>query len=277
VGAPNIQSGVQPPHSKKHDHLDIHPPPKVSSGSLRIVGLERSQGKEAKAMHLIAPDILLEARGLSVAVSATGMGLGFLLWALGWWGHRFWVVLFTTVVAGIFGLFTIRAYGIQPMVAGILLAVAAGTLALALARVVAFGAGGVAAWLAVRALAPQWQEPLVTFLAGGLVGVLLFRVWMMTLTSMGGTLLMAYSSLCLVDRLGKLDPIALAERSPAMLNWICVGMALLGLVVQFLLERWRVRNQRWREEEKHYRMERERRLRSRSWWSNWGRSYRRAG
>lgn len=229
-------------------------------------------------MHLIAPDILLEARGLSVAVSATGLVIGLLLWVLGWWGHRFWVVLFTTVVAGILGLFSVRVYGMQPMVAGILLAVAAGTLALALVRVLAFGAGGVAAWLAVRALAPQWQEPLVTFLAGGLVGVLLFRVWMMALTSLGGTLVMAYSGLCLIDRLGKLDAIALAEKSPALLNWICAGVALLGLVVQYLLERWRVRNERWREEERHFnRIERERRLRYRWWWSNWGRSYRRAG
>ena len=55
-------------------------------------------------------------------------------------------------------------------------------------------------------------------------------------------------------------------------------MALLGLVVQYLLERWRVRNERWREEERHLnRIERERRLRYRSWWSNWGRPYRRAG
>lgn len=228
-------------------------------------------------MHLIAPDILLEARGLSVAVCATGVVLGLLLWVLGWWGHRFWVVMFTTVAAGILGLFTVRVYGMQPMVAGILLAIAAGTLALALVRVLAFGAGGVAAWLAVRALAPQWQEPLVTFLAGGLVGVLLFRVWMMALTSLGGTLLMGYSGLCLVDRLGKLDAIALAEKSPSLLNWGCVGVALLGLVVQYLLERWRVRNERWREDEKHYRIERERRWRNRSWFGNWGRPYRRAG
>jgi len=52
-------------------------------------------------------------------------------------------------------------------------------------------------------MAPTWDEPLVSFVAGGLVGLVLFRVWMMALTSILGTLLVGYSSLCLADKLGK--------------------------------------------------------------------------
>ena len=55
-------------------------------------------------MQFILPDLLAEARGMSVAVYATGLALGCLLWLLGWWGHRFWIVLFSTVIAGIAGL-----------------------------------------------------------------------------------------------------------------------------------------------------------------------------
>src|SRR5262245_66462146 len=101
-------------------------------------------------MHLLAPDVLAEARGLSVAVSATGLAVGVMLWLLGWWGHRFWIVLAATLGAGILGLCSGPAYGAQPLVAGLLSAVAAGALALALVRVVAWLAGVRAGWVAVR-------------------------------------------------------------------------------------------------------------------------------
>jgi len=65
--------------------------------------------------------------------------------------------------------------GVQPLLAGLLLAVAAGLLALALVRVIAFAAGGIAAVYGVRLLPPApWQEPLICFLGGGLLGLLLF-------------------------------------------------------------------------------------------------------
>jgi len=192
-------------------------------------------------MHLVAPDILAEARGLSVALSGTGVAVGLLLWLLGWRGHRFWIVLAATVTAGVVGLCSGSAYGAQPLVAALLLAVAAGALALALVRVVAFVAGGVAAWMAVHAVLPSWDEPVVTFLSGGLVGLALFRVWTMALTSLSGTLLIAYSSLCLLDRLDKLDAAAWADGHATALDWACLATAAVGLVVQFVLDRRRQR------------------------------------
>ncbi len=229
-------------------------------------------------MQLLAPDILTEARGLSVSLSATGIGVGLLLWLLGWWGHRFWIVLAGTVAAGVLGLFSGPAQGVQPMVAALLLALAAGLLALALVRILAFTAGGIAAMMAVQALAPNWQGPLVCFLAGGLIGVLLFRVWTMALTSLAGTLLMGYSGLCLAEQLGKLDAAVVTGKSPVLLNWACLGVALLGLVVQFLLDRWRIRNRRhWEEEGRYSRLDRERRLRQSRSWFGWNKYPRRAG
>ena len=69
------------------------------------------------------------------------MVLGFFLWLLGWYGHRFWIVLFTTVIAGVVGLASARVAGVQPFVAGLLLAIAAGTLALSLSRLLGFWSG----------------------------------------------------------------------------------------------------------------------------------------
>jgi hypothetical protein len=84
---------------------------------------------------------------------------------------------------------------------------------------------------------PSWDQPLVSFVSGGLLGVLLFRLWVMALTSLAGALLMTYSGLCLAERLAKLDPAAFAEKRRILLNWICGGLAALGLLLQLCLNR----------------------------------------
>src|SRR5260370_1371229 len=71
-------------------------------------------------MQLLAPDILSEARELSLPLVLTGLGVGLMIWLLGWQAHRFWLVLVTTVGAGVFGLYSGPANGTQPLVAGVL-------------------------------------------------------------------------------------------------------------------------------------------------------------
>jgi hypothetical protein len=190
-------------------------------------------------MQLVSPSVLAEACGFSVLACAICFAVGLLLWVFGWRGHRFWIVLITTIVAGVWGLYSARALGTQPILAGVLLAVAAGALALALVRVVAFAAAGLAAWILLRALAPNVDDPLVAVLVGGLIGLVLFRIWTMALTSFAGTLLMGYSGLCLTHHFGKLDAVAFSQQHTTLLNSACGGLALIGLVAQFLLERWR--------------------------------------
>src|SRR5207245_10526950 len=104
--------------------------------------------------------------------------------------------------------------------------------------------GGICASLAVHALGPHWQQPLVSFLTGGLLALLMFRVWTMALTSAAGTLLMAYSGLCLVSTFAKVDVVALAEKRATAMWWIGGGIVLLGLTGQLILDRRRGRGQR---------------------------------
>jgi hypothetical protein len=185
---------------------------------------------------MIAPEILAEdLHGLSPGLAAVGLLLGLVLWAFGWRWHRFWVVLGVTLLGGVFGLHAAPALRTQPLAAGVLLAIGAGVLALSLVRVLAFGAGGCAALLAVQALVPTWDQPLLSFTTGGLLGVLLFRVWLMALTSFAGVLLMTYSGLCLAERLAKMDAGEFAVKRLALLNGICIGATALGFVVQLLL------------------------------------------
>jgi MFS family permease len=200
-------------------------------------------------MQLLAPDILAEARGLPVTISGAGVALGLALWVTGWRLHRFWIVLGTTVLAGVTGLASGQAPGAQPLVSAVLLAVGAGALALDLSRVVAFAAGGLALWVVVHAALPTWDQPLLCFIAGGLVALLTFRACIMALTSLAGTLLLAYSGFCLADRLDKLDAVAWAGRHAGWLNWTCVALALVGWLIQLLLERRRARREEARQEQ----------------------------
>ena len=119
-------------------------------------------------MQLIVPEILAEARGLTTAMSGTLCALGIALWMFGWRWHRFWIVAGITLAAGLLGLNAGRAVGgTQVMALGILIAVAAGMMALELAKVFAFVAGGCGAWLAVQWVFPQAQELWAVFISGG--------------------------------------------------------------------------------------------------------------
>jgi MFS family permease len=199
-------------------------------------------------MHVLAPDLLADARELSLPVLGGGLALGLVLWLLGWWGHRFWIVLSATLAGGVAALVSSPAYGVQPLVAGLLAAVASGVLALALVRVLAFVAGGLGACLLMHLVAPSWDQPLVSMLVGGLAGVYFFRLGTMVLTATVGTLLVGYCGLCLLDRLGTLNAVAWADANGVLLNWLSASGITLGVLTQFLLERRRLRRKREREE-----------------------------
>jgi hypothetical protein len=188
-------------------------------------------------MQSIAPDILTEARGLSPALSGVVLAIGCLLWLCGWRWHRFWVVVSITAAGGLIGLNSGRASGGHMLALGVLLAVSAGVLALEVARVLAFAAGGLALWSAASALFPSARELWVAFLVGGLAGVVLYRLWTMLLTSLAGALLVGHAGLCLAERLAKLDAAAWATAHAHLLNGVVIGATLAGLAAQSLLER----------------------------------------
>ena len=190
-------------------------------------------------MQLVVPDILAEAKGLSLGLCIVGLVVGLALLCLGWWSHRFWAGLIAAVVAGVLGLAEGPALRAQPLVAAVLLAIAAGMMALALVRLVAFGAGGLTLLAAAQAIGPPGDGAAIFFLAGGLMGLLLFRLTIMLLTSLGGSLLIVYSVLCLLDRLHRMEAAEWAEKHRVLLNWICGGVVAGGLCLQLYLNRAR--------------------------------------
>lgn len=183
-------------------------------------------------MTLIFPEILTAARGLSAAGAGVGLAGGLLVWALGWRWHRFWVVFGITFAAGVVGLAAGKSAGGQVLVVGVLLAAAAGVLALELSRILAFVTGGTAAWVATQAVFPQAQEVWAAFLTGGLVGVVLYRLWMMLVTSLVGSLVAGHAGLVLAEALGKCDAAGFAGQHPAALTGVVLTASVVGVLVQ---------------------------------------------
>lgn len=193
-------------------------------------------------MQLLAADILEVARELSPPITGTGLALGFLLWSMGGRTHRFWLALSVTLAAGLLGLTLGKQYGMQPLVSALLLAISAGVLALSLVRIFLFAAGGLAALSLSHLLVPAWDEPIAVFLVGGLIGVLFYRFWIIVFSSLVGTLLMTHSALALLDRLHIVqDSVAWTTKNGPLLNWGCAAVVVLGVVVQFVLDRRRQR------------------------------------
>src|SRR5262249_20319097 len=120
----------------------------------------RRFGREC-AMQLIAADVLSDANGLSIPFCVAGIILGLSLWSLGWHWHRFWIVVATTVAAGLYGLSSHQSIGPRMLAAGLLLAISAGILAVDMSRFLAFAAGGLSCWLIVHKILPTLQEPLL--------------------------------------------------------------------------------------------------------------------
>ena len=184
-------------------------------------------------MQLIQGDILAAGNGLSPGAAGFLVFVGLLLWAVGWRWHRFWVVFGITLTAGLLGLGAGRAAGgHQVMVVGVLLAVSAGMLALELAKVISFATGGVAAWVATQTVFPQVQELWVIFLGGGLLGVVLYKLWTMLTTSLLGVLVSWHAALLIAQEVTKSDLSSWVNAHAVALNGGVVAVTILGVAVQ---------------------------------------------
>lgn len=191
-------------------------------------------------MHLIAPDILSEANGLSIPFSVAGIILGLLLWILGWHWHRFWIVAATTVIGGLYGLSVHQSISPRMLAAGVLLAVAAGMLAVELSRFLAFTAGGLCGWLIVHRILPTFHEPLICMMCGGILGIFLYRLQLMLLFSFIGTLVFSHSVVLLFEKLSaKFNAAEWANANFLSLNIVVAVASLAGLVIQGRIARWR--------------------------------------
>jgi hypothetical protein len=184
-------------------------------------------------MQFINPDVLQAGKGLSAGAAAFFIIVGCLLWLVGWRWHRFWIVFGLTMISGVIGLALGEAAGGQQvMVLGVLLAVSAGMLALELAKILSFMTGGIAAWVVAQMVFPQAQELWAIFLAGGLLGVVLYRLWTMLTTSFLGVLISWHGLLMMMDVVMPYDYASWVNKNTNALNGAVLVVMLLGVLIQ---------------------------------------------
>ena len=199
-------------------------------------------------MRLIAPDILAEARGLSPGLLAAFLVVGGLLWLFGWYWHRFWVAAAITAGAGLVGLYSGQVLNTQILIVGLLLAIAAGLLAMELARIFSFLGVGVLAAVGQHAVLPE-SQPLIGFLAGGLLGIAIYRFWAMLLASFVGAMLVAHAALLLADSQGRITAATFSEQKGQWLNGVVIAATVLGMFAQRWAESY-IKNRPARKKEK---------------------------
>jgi len=84
----------------------------------------------------------------------------------------------------------------------------------------------------VQWVLPQAQELWAVFLSGGLLGLMLYRVWTMVLTSLLGTLVAGHAALLLLQPVFHFDAVVWSTANAAALNGSAVGLLILGILLQ---------------------------------------------
>jgi len=183
-------------------------------------------------------DIMEEVRQLSPGALWIVVGVATLLLLFGFQLYKFWIVLVSTVAAGFLGLSQGPVWGVHPVVGAVMVGLAGGILSLSLFRLFAFLSGGVTLALVTGLVAPGPAELFVLFVVGGLIALLLERIWMALASSFLGAWLLGFGLLGLLDSGKKIDSIQWIMDNHNLLPVLVVAATLLGAGAQYWLHRW---------------------------------------
>jgi hypothetical protein len=194
-------------------------------------------------MQVLSPDVFADVLELPLAALGIIAALGAAIALTGWRWHRFWLTITVSLVSGLIGIRQASVWGIeQPVMAGVLLATAAGCLALSLARVGMFLAYGLTIWYAMKRIAPLHAVPAFCICVGGLFSVLFYRFCIVLLTSAFGSLLLCYGGLAALQEKNIFSVSSWLQEQPLMGTAVWAGLTLFTLLLQLYF--WRRAKQR---------------------------------
>ena len=210
-------------------------------------------------MQVLSPEVLADVLELPSLALITLFVLGVSLALTGWRWHRFWLTISVSLISGLVGLRQAQAWGIgQPIVAAVLLATAAGCLALSLARVGLFLAYGLATWYAVKRFAPPYAIPAICICLGGLFSVLFYRFCVVMLTSVVGSVILSYAGMAYAQQQNWFPMQTWLKEQALVAHASLAGISLLTLVTQLYF--WRNTRKRKAAEYSAEELEAERRM-----------------
>jgi hypothetical protein len=194
-------------------------------------------------MQVLSPDVFADLLELPLAALGIIAALGAAIALIGWRWHRFWLTITVSLISGLIGIRQAPVWGIeQPIMAGVLLATAAGCLALSLARVGMFLAYGLTIWYAMKRFAPPYAIPAICICAGGLFSVLFYRFCVALLTAAFGSLLLCYGGLAFAQQKNIFSVSSVIQEQPLIASAIWAGLTFFTLSLQLYF--WRRAKQR---------------------------------
>jgi len=205
-------------------------------------------------MKLFSPELVADAAELPAYALVVAAAIGPVFWVLGWRVHRMVFVATATFAGGVYGLVHGPALGLNSVAAAVLLSFSAGGLALALLRIGVFLLCGFVANLAASAsivnhldeTARAWVLG-IAFLAGGLLSLVFYRLFVVALTSFIGSFLLLLGGLAFAARQGDADTVELVDARSTLVTAAFIVLGILGIAAQYLLERHRSKERRSRD------------------------------
>lgn len=189
-------------------------------------------------MHFLEPEIINEISGLSM-VSLLALSLaGIVLWLAGYASHKFWVVFLSTLLAGAFGFEKGPDMGIQSLLAALLFGLSSGILSLSVIRVVVFLFGGSVGVVLTQLIFPNLDASVPVFLSAGITALLLYPFWFTAFSSLLGSVITCHGLLALSFKMKWFDSPSWLEKQPGMADALCLGMVLIGTIIQYFINRY---------------------------------------
>jgi hypothetical protein len=202
-------------------------------------------------MEIVSSKLVSEASELPSAVLVLTAAIGPLLWVLGWRIHRALFVAASTFIGGVYGLAHGATFGLYPVVAAGLMSLSAGGLAMSTVRIGVFVVIGASLELAIRATIAQHMDApaqaclrVSAFFIGGLLSLVCYRFLIIAFTSLLGAYLLLLGGMAVAVKHGEVDTIAMASDRPVLVCATWIGIGLVGVAGQYVLEKFRVREKR---------------------------------
>jgi len=193
-------------------------------------------------MQILSQQALETLVRIPLPIVVVGLVLAPVFWLLGWRLHRVLFVGSVTFIAGVYGLVHVpKLLAINKYLAGVLLAVGVGGVAIALMRIGAFVACGLLAdSLAVHVAweyFPGLSGPVrfVAFVAGGMVSVFFYRLVVVLITASVGAVLMVGGVISLTHQTSAYDAIQGMDELQTIAAGALVVLILIGTGAQYLL------------------------------------------
>lgn len=195
-------------------------------------------------MQVFSQDFLARLTEIPLPLVVALLAMGPIFWILGWRIHRVLFVASASFIAGLYGLVhgPKLLFGLNEYLAGLLLAVGVGGVAIALLRIGVFVVCGLLADAIAIKVAPEYFDPGLVgpvrgfaFLAGGLLSIVFYRLMVILTTAALGAGMIVGAVISLTHQTSAYDAMKGGSDLQVVVAGALVALIAVGTGAQYLL------------------------------------------